>query len=459
MSLKLENSNWRGSVTAPAGHGKTHEIVELVKSLSDKPALILTHTNAGVYALRTRLAGKGIHRSAYGLTTLDAFCQRLVRAFPRRSELVLDASNITAYPQIRVAALKALKAGVLDAVLPASYCGVLIDEYQDCDPLQHELVCRLNDSIPVRVFGDDMQAIFDFDGSLVVWSDVERAFPPLEPLTVPQRWKRLGCDKLGDWLAEIRKSLRNGQSIDLASGPKEHVSRMPYSGKTFEDEKAALAAVRTSPDHRLFIIENSATGAVRREFARRHHGVIVAERADLPDLQDFATDICQASGTQALKIALEHAESMMTAVDASNFGKRVDSIRGGRARNPASKLEQIAIDLANSPSPAGLKTLFQELKQKGRTFRPELCDGTLEILSAAEFGDIAARTESVRNRRRFTARAPYQKTIGSTLLLKGLESNSALILEGSNLPPRHLYVALTRATHQVLILSDNVISR
>ncbi|KJC46257.1 UvrD-helicase domain-containing protein [Bradyrhizobium sp. LTSP857] len=202
---------------------------------------------------------------------------------------------------------------------------MLVDEYQDCDLVQHDLVCRLNSAVPVRVFGDDMQAIFDFDGSLVSWSDVERAFPPLAPLTVPQRWERLGCRKLGDWLAEIREALRKNQQIDFSSGPKEHVSSICYSRNIIDDEKAALAAIRASRDHRLFVIENSPTGDVRKEFARRHHGVIVAERADLPDLQRFAGRSKDARGEQALKIALEHAESMMTAVDAQTRGREANT--------------------------------------------------------------------------------------------------------------------------------------
>ena len=46
----------RGTVTAPAGCGKTHLIAEaLTRHGGSKPILVLTHTNAGVVALRGRL--------------------------------------------------------------------------------------------------------------------------------------------------------------------------------------------------------------------------------------------------------------------------------------------------------------------------------------------------------------------------------------------------------------------
>ena len=151
----------------------------------------------------------------------------------------------------------------------------------------------------------------------------------------------------------------------------------------------------------------------------------------------------------------------MTAVDAQNLRRRADTICAGRAKKPPDKLEQMAVDVVSDASPERLRRLFEGLRQqkRARVFRPELYNGTLEVLSVAEFADMEERTELVRNRRRFTARAPYSKTIGSTLLLKGLESTSALILDGGDLTARHLYVALTRATHQVLILSDTVNSR
>ncbi len=45
----------RGSVTAPAGCGKTQLIADaLTQHFGRKPVLVLTHTNAGVTALRTR---------------------------------------------------------------------------------------------------------------------------------------------------------------------------------------------------------------------------------------------------------------------------------------------------------------------------------------------------------------------------------------------------------------------
>ena len=74
-----------GSVVAPAGCGKTQAIVTLVATSAAKPPLILTHTNAGVTVLHDRLKTAGVSTAAYRLSTIDAWSQQMVYAFPMRA--------------------------------------------------------------------------------------------------------------------------------------------------------------------------------------------------------------------------------------------------------------------------------------------------------------------------------------------------------------------------------------
>lgn len=76
----------RGTVTAPAGCGKTHLIAQAISRHGDKkPILVLTHTNAGVAALRGRLEKAGVPAKAYRLSTIDGWAMRLIATFPKRS--------------------------------------------------------------------------------------------------------------------------------------------------------------------------------------------------------------------------------------------------------------------------------------------------------------------------------------------------------------------------------------
>ncbi|WP_340638465.1 UvrD-helicase domain-containing protein, partial [Pseudomonas viridiflava] len=76
----------RGPITAPAGCGKTQLISDTLPAHGqDEPILVLTHTNAGVAALRRRLKRAGVPVSAYRISTIDGFAMRLIAKFPSRS--------------------------------------------------------------------------------------------------------------------------------------------------------------------------------------------------------------------------------------------------------------------------------------------------------------------------------------------------------------------------------------
>ena len=114
--------------------------------------------------------------------TLDGFAIRLIRLFPKRSghdPAVLElASPKNDYPAIRDAAVAMVAAGHLSDVLPATYAGLFVDEYQDCSLVQHALTVAAAEFLPTCVLGDPMQAIFGFKGNpLVDWEeDVHAAF-------------------------------------------------------------------------------------------------------------------------------------------------------------------------------------------------------------------------------------------------------------------------------------------
>ncbi|HAU5797903.1 TPA: DNA helicase UvrD, partial [Citrobacter amalonaticus] len=139
----------RGAITAPAGCGKTQIIADtLTLYTGARPVLILTHTNAGVTTLRLRMQRAGVTAATYRIATIDGFAMRLVAMFPARSGLnveVLQLRNRGAdYPAIRLAACQLLQGGHLDDVLAASYAHLIVDEYQDCNLVQHALVTALS---------------------------------------------------------------------------------------------------------------------------------------------------------------------------------------------------------------------------------------------------------------------------------------------------------------------------
>src|SRR6266540_2521296 len=104
-----------GSITAPAGCGKTQLIADALKRhVEAKPVLVLTHTNAGVVALRNRLDRANVPSNSYRLSTIDGWAMRLISTFPQRSghdpRILNLADQRSDYPNIRGAAANLLKA-------------------------------------------------------------------------------------------------------------------------------------------------------------------------------------------------------------------------------------------------------------------------------------------------------------------------------------------------------------
>src|SRR5712691_5062797 len=73
----------RGYVSSPAGCGKTHLIAEAVSLHNTGRELILTHTHAGVDALRRKLRRKSASSAAYHIDSIAAWALGFARAFPK----------------------------------------------------------------------------------------------------------------------------------------------------------------------------------------------------------------------------------------------------------------------------------------------------------------------------------------------------------------------------------------
>jgi DNA helicase-2/ATP-dependent DNA helicase PcrA len=281
----------RGTVTAPAGCGKTHLIADAITRHTDaKPILVLTHTNAGVVALRGRLDRAGVPSKAYRLSTIDGWAMRLISTFPTRSnhnpEIIKLVNPAVDYPNIRVAAVNLLKAGHVSDILAASYARLIVDEYQDCSIRQHGIVGYAAQTLQTCVLGDPMQAIFGFgNDNLAKWEEHVCAYFPLAgELTTPWRWINADAEPLGRWLLEVRGRLLRGESIDLRAAPAA-VSWVQLDGT--EDHQRRLAAARVRPPHndgRVLIIGDSKNPESQRQFESQTHAAITVEALDLKDL-------------------------------------------------------------------------------------------------------------------------------------------------------------------------------
>jgi DNA helicase-2/ATP-dependent DNA helicase PcrA len=453
----------RGSVTAPAGCGKTHLIAfSLSKHVGTKPVLVLTHTNAGAAALRQRMKKASVASSSFRVSTIDGFAMRLIAMFPMRSAIdsrVLEiADPRNDYPSIRNAALALLQARHLSAALRATYARVIVDEYQDCNLLQHSIIDALACELPTVVLGDPMQAIFGFAGNrLVNWTqDVVTRFPSIGELETPWRWINAGNEELGRWLLHVRSELQAGRNVDLSTSIA-GLEWIQLDRADLEGGRRTAAHTRLQEgEETVLIIGDARNPRGRHQFTSQTRGATSVETVDLADLTGFARrfDLIRAD---ALDHLVNFAGEVMTGVNATTYLGRIKTLQGGRARNSPSPAEDAALAFAKQPTLGAALQVLQQLEAQpgARVFRPEMLNCCLSAMrSVAGEKTFLDAVLQARERNRHYGRPVARRAVGSTLLLKGLEADVAVILQPEQMDACNLYVALTRGAKRVLVCSE-----
>ncbi len=451
-----------GSVAAPAGCGKTHLIAtSLLRHDDVKPVLILTHTNAGVAALRARLQYMGVPRKAYRITTIDGWAMRLIGTFPQRSGHPANTLALKNprrdYPAIREGAQNIFNGNHLRDVLQATYARLIVDEYQDCILEQHAMISKVAEVLPTCVLGDDMQAIFGWGTNVLVnWqTDVQARFPAIGRFDTPWRWRNVGTEDFGKWLLWVREALRAGTPIDLQTAPPE-VQWVQISGEA--DIANLTRASNVRPPNKggsVLIVCDSTRPQRHRQIASRAYGAVVVENADLTDFIRFSENF-EFHTPEAVDNIIDFAGDTLTGVGAAQLKQRVKSLQAGTARNPPTEAEATAINFVNAPSSVNAVALLVEInKQQGVTnLRPALLRTCIQAFNACQnpddFYEIAVKA---REQSRVLGRSLPRRAVGSTLLLKGLEADVSVIIDTDQLTARDLYVAMTRGSRKLLICS------
>ena len=459
----------RGSIVAPAGCGKTHLITETLSVKNTKPILVLTHTTAGVSALKKRLRKLSVPTSHYVVTTIDGWALRIANNFPVTCPIYSSPENPRFfYPEIRQAVLRLLITGSISEILQASYSRLLVDEYQDCDTNQHNLITSLSDVLPTVIFGDPVQCIFNFGGPMPDWDNaVLQHFPLIEELDTPWRWNNAGAPVLGQWILATREALKQGARVDLRTCPA-HISLHPLTDIAQTDltnqRNAQHAILNHYPTDSLLIIGSSINERSRHNYAQGSSRIEVVEPVQLTSVTTAASQFDDNTGFALSTTILQVASTMMTNVEMTKTSQRVDSILNGRSRTVATNSEQALCNVAIDSSRSNILDALQqlELKPGARVYRKGACNALKDSISQAITSpatSIFEAASSIRERLRQQGdkRIP-SRAIGSTLLLKGLEADHCMILDAQarGMNANHLYVALSRGAKTITVFSRDV---
>ncbi len=460
----LMNSE-RAFVIAPAGCGKTQLIANAVCLDANRRSLILTHTHAGVDALRKRLKALGAKSSTYEVDTIAGWSLRIAFSFPNTSGVTTQRPDSDQWDAIYMAAAHLLSIEAIKIVMQASFDSIYVDEYQDCSPLQHNIVLKLADVLPTCILGDPLQGIFDFGGSEIVnWqTHVEPHFDELPPLEEPYRWAGKNS-ALGRWLLEVRGKLEACESIDLRQAPDgcvEYVqlSKDPRNRSTVQRERCMSARCRVGET--LLVIHS--WEAQCHKMARQSGGKFRSmETIECEDLFDAAKLLDEAPDRPALaKAAFDFGCLCLSKVktDLARTATRIFDGSGLQASRQYTRQDQLNA-LEEIVQTGSLLSVRKALVVLARTpgakrARHELFWEMLKALKEYETGSYPCLVEAAictRDRTRRNGRAPGRYAVSRTLLVKGLEFDHVIILDGNALDRKNLYVALTRASRSLTVL-------
>ena len=448
------------AVVLPAGSGKT-ELIARATSFASETAgrqLILTHTHAGVHALRARLARLGVGPQSYTLTTIAGWALKWALNYPSVSGLRTTQPNTqdewnAVYEGTRLV----LANPHLASSVRETYGGGFVDEYQDCTWRQHSLSLALAQLLPLRVLGDPLQGIFGFTGESVLWSrDVESSFAPLHVEEHSWRWAESN-PKLGEWLLELRKALLEGEPIDLAAAPIKWkatispASQISTSKAVSHDEAASVVAILKWP---------SQCHSLAKKLGGAFSSMDELESKDLlkhAEAIDLASSGC-AVALELLRVARECVTGLPGTVTTMQANLEVDRHPRVTASTPNVPVVQAVLAIAESPTPANVLAAAETIESIPDIFvhRIELWQAikrSIAVQRDEELDSTQAAAVIVRDRMRENGRAAQQRTVSRTLLVKGLEYDHAVILNAGLLNAQEFYVAASRGRRTLNILS------
>ena len=458
------------SVIASAGCGKTELIAQAIKADSKSRVLVLTHTNAGVNALKQRLKKNGVAKNFTQVDTIASWCLRYVKSYPIMSDLQHPNPLGNEWNTIYRSANLLLKEKHILSVISSSYDSVYVDEYQDCISDQHEIIKTLAKILPCRIVGDPLQGIFDFAGANLPWKNViEVTFPKIFKLNTPWRWINKN-EELGNWLLKLREKIIYGESIVFGKSTPtrwrlaEETNKIDFARRMSETKDYVVAVLKWPKD--------------AHQFARLTEGSFSSmEALDCRELNKFAECLDNScslmqenKGIEIAKNIIYLAKECMTEVNDA-----LENVIGSLELNEIPDInkeknnQDIVIAIANlvgTPNASNILAVMIKIEMIRNTgkFRNELwreAKRIVEHLKNNVYNSYADASWNLRNHRSYRRGSLDSKLVSRTLLIKGLEFDHSVIVDAEKFIDnrfsggggKDFYVAATRGTQSLSVIS------
>lgn len=341
---------------------------------------------------------------------------------------------------------------------------MLVDEYQDCSLKQHALVRALAECVPCRGVGDPLQTVFGFrDDPVVPWDTIKADFDVVDgALSEPWRWRREGCNAaLGEWLAGARTQLETTGRLAIRDDAP--ITWVQHAASVEAPEAWSTTCWNVGAAANETVVAILKWPNKCKDLAKRMGGRWpIVERFDDPDLLQIGKKLVDADGPTVVAELVEFVSERMTAMGVA-LKTAVEAIKAGRGVSRITKNRDHAdrlSALANAPTPANALAWLEGVlahRDDWWLYRRECVFQLRESLrhcGGDTFSELPDVVAAARTRARHRGRLTHRRTIGTPLLVKGLEFDHAVLLwEPDHLSVEELYVALTRASKSLTIVS------
>lgn len=449
------------AIVAPAGHGKTEILCDIVVKCSGK-VLLLTHTNAGIESIKKRLSKKMVPSTRYNVETIASFCIKWCNSYSKTanfdqtlSPFSKDKNEVAKYyNQTYSGCLSLFSKKWIGDILKATYSRIIVDEYQDCSLKQHEIMKKISAFLPIIVLGDPLQSIFSFAEPVVDWADL--GFPIVNVKTYPWRWKKTNPE-LGDYLEKMRDELLALKTNHYEIKPEKYVEFIDPSN--FKLRSISSLAKKYSS-----VLYLTKWQKKQLNICPRMRGLLqYDEKQDCLELFDFSKLFDECSG---ILLAISVVDFL--ALCAIGVNKELSTFRGnllkGKSSFPKVKkhaeigryIEKICLSKDKDELDSFLS--FAADKLKLIIYRRELFYEMLRSIRLSKEKSISIEDAAhlIRKDARFQKRYSSFKLLSSrTLLSKGLEFDCVVINLEDSFSRNDFYVAMTRAMKKIFIVSPS----
>lgn len=451
MEFNLKNQNNEdGIVIAPAGCGKTETIINIIKDYNgDKKILVLTHTNAGVENIKKRLKTNNVLNKKYYIFTIASFCTRYAKSFKTLSK-IKDESYIQYYYGMNTL----LDNKNIRNIIKMTYSLMLVDEYQDCNFIQHEVIKKISKILHYKIFGDPLQAIYNFDGPCIDFNKIiDNDYKMLGYMNYPWRWKYNNLD-MGNWIMESRIKLENNNNDIYENIPK-GVEIFYY--KNYKDLiKKSYDLLKIKGKKVILCDYEEKANSLCKKLGGQF---FFQEEIECKRLKKFTQLIKSKNEIEILKELINIIKDSYT-----NFATYYETIIKKILKNDFDfkkikkdkEFADIFVEIKENFKIIKLLNIINYIEKDNRLrlYRKELWNVLKILICEVSKNQLKQPNEiltEIRNSQILNEKFKYTKLVSRILLVKGLEFENVLLVDPEKLSKELLYVGISRPTKKLIL--------